>query len=391
MLSLYIHFPFCLSKCIYCDFGSSVIAKSLCNEVNFQQDFLECCKKQLYYFASKIEKIEPLNTIYFGGGTPSLLQPNIVKSLLNEANNIFSIAKDCEITIEANPTSFEIKKFEEFQNIGVNRVSLGVQSMNNNTLTWLGRQHNVEDAMYALQEVKKLFPKWSFDLIYALPKQTIKDWLEELKQALELNPQHLSLYTLIVDDNTPLGRMVKLGNVLPKTDDEQADFYIATNEFIKNHSNLKQYEVSNYAINGCESQHNIHYWHSDNYIGIGAGAHGRLKYKNFSNRVEIQNIFNYKNWKENILNQNCNGLEIEKELAEKEQVEEILLMGLRTKYGVDIYDIQKRFNLDITRYLNIKKVQDYKGKNLLKFDETKISLTSQGLLILDSILADILL
>ena len=391
MLSLYIHFPFCLSKCIYCDFGSKVIEQSVCNYDQFQKDFLECCKRQLYYFANKIEKIEPLNTIYFGGGTPSLLKVDIVNSLIHEVKNLFSIEDNCEITLEANPTSFEFDKFKAFKQAGINRISLGVQSLDNNNLSWLGRRHSAENAVKAIQEIKKIFQKWSFDLIYALPKQTLKEWLKELEQALLLQPQHLSLYTLIVDENTPLGRMVKIGNVLPKTNDEQADFYIATNEYIKNNSKLKHYEVSNYAINGFESEHNLNYWRSVDYIGIGAGAHGRLKYKNCKNRIEIQNIFNYKDWRENILAKSMNGLECEKELTIKEQVEEILLMGLRTVKGIDMVDIENRFKIILREYLNIKKLEFYKNANFLNFDSNHISLNENGLLILDSILADIII
>ena len=153
MLSLYIHFPFCLSKCIYCDFGSKVIEQSVCNYDQFQKDFLECCKRQLYYFANKIEKIEPLNTIYFGGGTPSLLKVDIVNSLIHEVKNLFSIEDNCEITLEANPTSFEFDKFKAFKQAGINRISLGVQSLDNNNLSWLGRRHSAENAVKAIQEI----------------------------------------------------------------------------------------------------------------------------------------------------------------------------------------------------------------------------------------------
>ena len=388
MLSLYVHWPFCLSKCIYCDFGSQVISKEMSSNSLFQEEYFSCCKKQLIYFKEKIKTIEPLTTIYFGGGTPSLINPKILDKFLTFISTNFKISSDCEITLEANPTSFETEKFKEFKDIGINRLSIGVQSMDNNNLLWLGRQHTVEQSLKAIDEIKKIFQKWSCDLIYGLPKQSLNQWLYELKIILSLKPQHISLYTLIVDDNTPLGHMVKAGNVKPKTDDELALFYNETNKFIKQNSNLIQYEVSNYAINGFESRHNIQYWNSYDYIGIGAGAHGRLMYKN-DKRYERKSIFNPKIWKENIL-QNAKGLEVEREINRQEQVEEILIMGLRTKYGINIDDIKKRFNFNIIDYLNIDKINLLKNKNYINFSDNILVLTESGLIILDSIINMIL-
>ena len=388
MLGLYFHFPFCLSKCIYCDFGSSVISQNSCNNNEFQEKYCECCKKQLLYFSQKINK-QPITSIYFGGGTPSLLKPKIVRGLIDFSRELFDLSNDCEITLETNPTSFEIEKFEEFKISGINRISVGIQSMNNNNLAWLGRQHTIEQGIFAIEQIKKLFKRWSFDLIYALPRQTLNEWLEELKKALTLSPTHLSLYTLIVDDNTPLWRMVKLGNIIPKTDDEIAEFYDATNDFLQHNSQLEQYEVSNYAIKGQESRHNLMYWNSDDYIGVGAGAHGRLKYKN-GKRYELQNIFNYIDWQNSICCNN-NGLEIERELTKKEQVEEILIMGLRTKYGIDFEDIKKRFNIDIIDYIDDKKIKEFENDNLLIFDKNKLILTHNGLKLLDFVVRNVLL
>ena len=387
MLGLYFHFPFCLSKCIYCDFGSSVISQNSCNNNEFQEKYCECCKKQLLYFSQKINK-QPITSIYFGGGTPSLLNPNVVKELIEFAKDLFDLSNDCEITLETNPTSFEIEKFEEFKNAGIKRISIGIQSMDNKNLAWLGRKHNIEQGIFAIEQIKKLFKRWSFDLIYALPRQTLNEWLEELKKALTLSPTHLSLYTLIIDDNTPLGRMVKLGNIVPKTDDEIAEFYDATNDFLQNNSQLEQYEVSNYAIKGQESRHNLMYWNSDDYIGIGAGAHGRLKYKN-GKRYELQNIFNYIDWQNSICCNN-NGLEIERELTKKEQVEEILIMGLRTKYGIDFEDIKNRFNIDLIKFLNEKKLKEFQQDNLLTFNNKKLVLKPNGLKLLDFVVRNIL-
>ena len=352
----------------------------------------------MQYFQKKIKQNKhqkELTSIYFGGGTPSLLRPEFVKTLINEAKNLFNLSNDCEITLEANPTSFELEKFSHFNEAGVNRLSLGVQSFDDNELAWLGRKHSAKQAIYAIEEIKKIFPKWSFDLIYGLPKQKLEKWVDELNFALSLEPKHLSLYTLIVDEHTPLGRMVQLGNVVPKTDDEMADFYDATNEVIKKMylnklQKLQQYEVSNYAVSGFESQHNLCYWHSYDYIGVGSMAHGRLTYQN-GKRYEILNKTDVKEWISELDGKSANGLEVEKPITRQEQVEEILIMGLRTKYGIDLAEIQRRFGIDILEYCDVDKIKMFENQGLLLINNQRMVLTYEGLKILDSILAKILI
>ena len=390
MFGLYFHWSFCSSKCIYCDFGSGVLDKKDKEKfADLQKNYIKCCEKQLEYFAEKIkDKNQEITSIYFGGGTPSLLDATTIQKLLDKVRNNYNISNDCEITLEANPTTFEIKKFEDFAKAGVNRLSLGVQSMNDKNLTWLGRKHNINEALTAIDKIKNIFPKWSFDLIYGLPEQSIDEWLGELKQALTLKPQHLSLYTLIVDENTILGKMVQNGITIPKTDDKMADFYDATNEFIKNNSNLIHYEVSNYAVRGYESRHNMTYWKNFDYLGIGAGAHGRLSYAD-GKRYEIQNIFNPFEWQESI-NACKTGLEVERLLTKKEQVEEILLMGLRIKEGIDLTDIKSRFDIDLLPFLNMKKIETFEKNGLLILRNNQLKLTYEGVKILDFILREII-
>ena len=383
VFGIYFHWPYCLSKCIYCDFGTTILPA----DIN-QQNYAENCKRQLDYFSKKIKQTEPVSSIYFGGGTPSILEPNIIAELIDNVRDTFDIATNCEITLEANPTSFEIGKFEKFRQAGVNRLSLGVQSMDDNELQFLGRKHTVAQAVAAINEIKQIFSRWTFDLIYGLPKQTLTKWLDELAQALALGSQHLSLYTLIVDKNTLLGQMVARGIVIPKTEDELADFYDATNEFISKNSNLKHYEVSNYAVSGQESRHNLAYWNSDDYIGIGAGAHGRLRYTD-SQRYELQNIFNPKQWNDNIAN-GGNGLEVERALTEYEQAEEILIMGLRTKFGIDLEDIHRRFGFDLMKYLDAKKLSEFSEQGLLICNKNGLKLTYHGLKILDAVVRKII-
>ena len=383
MFGIYFHWPYCLSKCIYCDFGTTILPANI-----NQQNYAENCKKQLECFSGKVRQTEPITSIYFGGGTPSLLEPNIIAELVDCVKSTFNVAADCEITLEANPTSFEVNKFEKFRQAGVNRLSLGVQSMDNNELQFLGRKHTVAQAVAAINEIKQIFPRWSFDLIYGLPKQMLTKWLDELAQALELGSQHLSLYTLIVDENTLLGQMVARGIVIPKTEDELADFYDATNEFIRQNSDLEHYEVSNYAVSGQESRHNLAYWNSDDYIGIGAGAHGRLRYTD-GQRYELQSIFNPKQWSENVKN-NGNGLAVERALTEYEQAEEILIMGLRTKFGIDLEDIRRRFGFDLRKYLDTSKLAEFAEQKLVMYDNKRLKLTYQGVKVLDATVREII-
>ena len=198
----------------------------------------------------------------------------------------------------------------------------------------------------------------------------------------------MSLYTLIVDKHTLLGQMVARGIVIPKTDDELADFYDATNEFIHQNSNLEHYEVSNYAVSGQESRHNLAYWNSDDYIGIGAGAHGRWRYTN-GQRYELQSIFNPKQWNDNIAN-GGNGLAVERALTEYEQAEEILIMGLRTKFGIDLEDIRQRFGFDLMKYLDNSKLAEFTEQNLLTYNNKRLKLTYQGVKVLDTVVREII-
>ena len=394
MFGIYFHWPFCLSKCIYCDFGSVVVDKEKFS-LDFQNTYAECCKRQLLYFKSKIQPTndnKKVSSIYFGGGTPSLIDVNMIKDLILFVKQEFNVEHNCEITIEANPTSCCYEKFEKLCQCGVNRISIGVQSFDDIELSFLGRKHSSKEAIKTIENAKKVFPKWSIDLIYGLPRQNINKWLQELQFAIEFQPQHLSLYTLIVEDNTLLGKMVKNGMVIPKTNDEIGEFYIATNEFIKNtyqKTKIRQYEVSNYSIKGYESRHNLAYWKYYDYIGIGAGAHGRMNYLNTNTRFETICVCNPNEWMECVMN-GGNGLITENPLSTKEIAEEIIMMGLRTIYGINILDIKKRFNLNIMEFIEIKLLQKLMNVNILSIKNGRIVATNQGLPVIDGFIYKII-
>jgi len=267
-VALYIHWPFCASKCPYCDFNSHV-ADSIDHD-RWVARYLE----EIDRYADEMSG-RKIVSIYFGGGTPSLMRPSSVEAILDRVQARWKIANDIEITLEANPTSVEMEKFADFRVAGVNRVSLGVQALNDDDLAFLGREHSVDEALQALEIAKAQFERVNFDLIYARPEQGLKDWEQELDRAAELAVGHLSLYQLTIERNTPFYMSHAKGDFKIPEQELAADFYVLTQEVLEA-AGLVSYEVSNHAVVGQESRHNLMYWHYGDYIGIGPGAHGRV-------------------------------------------------------------------------------------------------------------------
>ena len=266
-LSLYIHWPFCLAKCPYCDFNSHV------RERIPQARFRAALRRELEWEAARLGR-RRLTSIFFGGGTPSLMEPETVATLIADAQRLFEAADGMEITLEANPTSVEAGRFAAFRDAGVNRVSIGVQSLNGAALRMLGRQHSAAQAIAALETARAIFPRISFDLIYARPGQTVTGWRAELRQALDLAADHLSLYQLTIEPGTKFEAMHRRGEIVLPDDHTAVALYEATAEEAERFG-LLGYEVSNYAVPGSESRHNLTYWRYGDYAGIGPGAHGR--------------------------------------------------------------------------------------------------------------------
>ena len=266
---LYLHWPFCQSKCPYCDFNSHVAAK-------IDQDEWVTAYLQEIDRVAALTAERRLSTIYFGGGTPSLMPPSTVAAIIDRAQRVWRLNNDIEITLEANPTSVEAERLQAFRSAGVNRVSLGVQALNDEDLRRLGRMHDSDEAMRALDAAASIFDRYSFDLIYARQFQTLTQWEAELRRALSFGSSHMSLYQLTVEDGTVFGQRHQAGHLkgLP-SEDLGADFYDMTQEICESHG-LPAYEVSNHARAGQESRHNLIYWQSGDFAGIGPGAHGRL-------------------------------------------------------------------------------------------------------------------
>ena len=370
LLSLYIHWPYCESKCPYCDFNSHV------NEICDPKQWIKSYTNQLLDMKEQLlnhnVSFNNLNAIFFGGGTPSLMPLEIIDSILRSASNLFGFEENIEISLEANPSSYEKEKFNDLEELGINRISIGVQSLNDENLKFLGRRHNSLDAQLAVEHAIKTFNNVSVDLIYAFHGQQIMDWTNELEVFLKNNDlQHLSLYQLTIEKSTRFYTDYKKGLLNVIDSDDAADFYEKSNEIMNCHNFLK-YEVSNYAKKGFDCKHNKNYWKSENWIGIGPGAFGRLwSSKSNNNRVEYQNYKNPKTW----LSKNIDKSEFEKINFFDDATSDIdtLTMGLRLSEGIDtskLYD-ETIIQNDAFKKLEEEKIITIKN-NILKVSDTNM-------------------
>ncbi|MFQ3360762.1 MAG: radical SAM family heme chaperone HemW [Alphaproteobacteria bacterium] len=374
---IYIHWPFCLSKCPYCDFNSHVRKK----EIN-QNDYCNAIFKELDWF-SRNSNAKNVSSIFFGGGTPSLMSTETVNSIIDKIYKTWSCDNNLEITLEANPTSVEAEKFLEYSKSGVNRVSLGIQSLVDDDLKKLGRQHTVIEALNALHIAKNNFSRVSFDLIYARPHQDCKSWERELKEAISYNDQHLSLYQLTIEPGTRYADLYKKGKLQIPDDMLSSELYNLTNEICKNNG-LVRYEVSNFSSEGQESIHNLIYWQSGQWAGIGPGAHSRINDSN-GYRHSIMTEHNPEKWLDSVKKLD-NGIIRNEILLEEEIADEYLLMSLRTRQGLNI----ERYK-SMGRSINDKTFDTLKKNNFIKksIDNAYLQLTEKGFLFTNKIITEL--
>ena len=372
-ISIYIHYPFCRSKCPYCDFNS------YCNLNIEEEELIKAYLNEIEYYKDII-KDKIIDTIYFGGGTPSLMSEKLLSNIMNKINSLYKIDKNCEISLESNPNSINYTKLKSFKDIGINRLSIGVQSLIDEDLKFLGRIHNKNEAIEAINTAQKIFnDRYSIDLIYGRPNQNLKEWKNELNEAIQLSPFHISLYQLIIEKGTPFYR----NKVQTPNEDIATKLYEETHNILEK-NNIFQYEISNYAKNGYECKHNLVYWNNGEWIGIGAGAHGRININ--QKRYSIQNLKKPLNWLDKTL-KNKNGISIKKLLSKQEIIEEYLIMGLRIKDGIKIENLQK--NIDCNNFYDIldKNNIEFLAKlNLINVNDKNIKLTKKGFLLLNSVI-----
>ena len=372
---VYLHWPFCAAKCPYCDFNSHVRHKPV-DQVDYVKGFL-----------SEMEGMRadtgPRNvtSIFIGGGTPSLMQPHTVEALLDGVAKYWGMPDGIEITMEANPSSVEADRFRAYRSAGVNRVSLGVQAFNDADLKFLGRLHDVDEAKIAIGLARDIFPRLSFDLIYARPKQTAEAWEAELKQAIDYAADHLSLYQLTIEEGTPFKALHKAGKLVIPSDELAADLYDLT-ERITADAGLPNYEISNYAKPGAESRHNLTYWRYGDYVGIGPGAHGRFTLADETKRVTIAERMPER-WLE-LTRQNGVGTMEFETLDKLQQGDEMLLMGLRLVEGLDL----ARFEMLTGKSLNQAVLNDLAKDGLIEsISNTRLRATQSGRMVLNTLVS----
>ena len=373
---IYIHWPFCAAKCPYCDFNSHV-------RNNIDQ------KQWLRSYLSEINRVSKntssrvLDSVFFGGGTPSLIEPWVINDILNEIQKHWTTKDNFEVTLEANPGSVDAKNFKAYKSAGVNRISMGIQSLNEKDLKALGRTHTVREALSAFEIAKQNFTAVSFDLIYARQNQKLTQWEVELNQALDLGANHMSLYQLTIEQNTAFGDRYNRGLLkgLP-SDDISAELYDITSDLCEDRG-FSAYEVSNYAQEGSESVHNLVYWRYGDYIGIGPGAHGRLTVD--GKRYATETFLSPEEWLTKVDNQGS-GESFLSELSQEQQAAEMVMMGLRLNEGINL----KRFEHLSGSSFSEEKLSFLKSIQLIEQKEGNIISTFSGRKVLNSVLAELL-
>ena len=381
-LGLYVHWPFCKAKCPYCDFNSHVSAQV--DHAAFQAGMLA----EMRHLATRLDQASRLRSIFFGGGTPSLMPPDLIAAIIAEAEQIFGFAPDIEITAEANPTSVEAAGLAGFKSAGVNRVSLGIQALDPAQLRFLGREHSVTEALAALALAQTIFARVSIDLIYGLPDQTPGSWRSTLQQLLGLGLDHLSLYLLTIEAGTVFHTRWRRGEVLTGSDDLVAGLFEMTNATMEE-AGLAAYEVSNYARNGHECQHNLTYWQAQDWLGIGPGAHSRFDHQ--GQRIGLATRRSPQSWLE-MTARGGHAIETESVETPAEWASEMLMMGLRLKAGVDLDLIERKCG-PRQLWLDLDRLAIYLDAGLLQLTRDqngeRLATTADGRLLLNSLLANI--
>jgi putative oxygen-independent coproporphyrinogen III oxidase len=373
-LGIYVHWPFCQSKCPYCDFNSHVAGP-----VN-QRQWAKAFVSELARYHQECS--EPVvSSVFFGGGTPSLMEPELVETILTCIAELWGFTRDVEITLEANPTSVEARRFQNYRSAGVNRLSLGIQSLNDDHLKLLGRRHSVSEALEALELAQNTFLRVSFDLIYARQDQTLEDWRAELSRALSFGTDHLSLYQLTIEDGTAFGKLHASGKLLGLPhDDLSADMYGLTQELCAA-AGLPGYEVSNHAKPWAQSNHNLTYWRGGDFFGIGPGAHGRISMG--SVRFATETDLSPDRWLRAALS--GSGESLRSELTMRDIALEYLMMSLRLSEGLDL---AKLYGFD-NGLINNDKVVSLVASGHLQRTNRRLVATSSGRMVLNSIIRDI--
>lgn len=367
LFGVYVHWPFCASKCPYCDFNSHV--RESVDHAAWREAYL----REIDHYAD-LTPGRTVTSIFFGGGTPSLMAPETAQAVIDQVQKRWHLSNDCEITLEANPTSVEADKFRAFRQAGVNRVSVGVQALNDEDLQFLGRKHNVSEALKALEIAKENFERFSFDLIYARPNQSVKEWGDELEKALQLAGGHLSLYQLTIEQGTPFFTQRERGDFRIPEDDKAGALFEATQDVLSR-AGMPAYEISNHAAPGQESMHNLTYWRYDDYAGIGPGAHGRLTLSGKKQATRGHRAPEI--WLQRVAEHGHGGHGFE-EIGAEQRFTEALMMGLRLREGVALSRLSEEAGRPWAECLDAKKLDVLIAEGLIALTPETLAATAAG-------------
>lgn len=373
MLGLYIHIPFCVSKCKYCDFNSYKL------DLDEKRKYLNALQNEMEFYKEEIRG-KYIDTIFIGGGTPSILTQDEIKFLFDNIKNNFEVKKDAEITMECNPGTLTINKLKVMKECGVNRLSIGLQAVQNEHLEYIGRIHTYEEFEKNYIQAKEIgFENINIDLMYALPNQKKEDWIESLEKIVKLEPSHISAYSLILEENTELFNMYQRNEFKLLDEDTDIEMYEYTINYLKSHG-YNQYEISNYAKLGFECQHNILYWKCENYVGLGVSASGYLNGTRYNNLCELDKY-------EEIIHSGKKPIEWEEKLSIKDKIEESIFLGLRMNEGIKFKDFQEKFNFDFEKeYKN--EINRLEKMELVDIDKYRMKLTQKGREISNSVFVE---
>ncbi len=373
-ISLYVHIPFCDHKCIYCDFYSIITQEN-------RNSYISALEKEIHYVKSLLAVQRKISTIFFGGGTPSLMGPKFIGEILNYIHKNFNVTESAEITLETNPGTVTKEDFKEFKNLGINRISIGVQSFHDKDLKFLTRIHDRQTAINSIRQAAESgFENINLDLIFNLPGQTKKEWIDNLKTAVALPVKHISAYSLILERGTILNKLVLDGKVKIGDDDYDADLYETTIDFLTQ-SGFRQYEVSNFCKEGYECKHNLAYWDHREYVGLGPSAHSFLQGKRWWNFSSLKMYIDK-------IEKSGNAVRGEEKLSGNEMLEEFVMLALRSK-GLNLNVFKSKFG---NSWLEKKKkiLDELKSGGMIYFTGDFIKLTKKGYSLCDEILLKII-
>ncbi|WP_374373721.1 radical SAM family heme chaperone HemW [Dongia sp.] len=376
---IYVHWPFCKAKCPYCDFNSHVRAEI--DEAAWRESYL----KELAHFAA-LTPGRSVSSIFFGGGTPSLMNPATTAAVIDAVARHWRIANDIEITLEANPTSVEAGKLHDFRQAGINRVSLGIQALDDRELKFLGRQHNADEALAALDLAAKTFARFTFDLIYARPRQSVAAWREELTRALSFAADHISLYQLTIETGTVFEQAYARGDFQLPDEEAQSALFEMTQEILGG-AGMPAYEISNHARPGSESRHNLVYWRYGDYVGLGPGAHGRLTLD--GRKIATRQHRAPERWLEMVAAQG-HATRQQDEIARDDRVSEMVMMGLRLAEGIPLARFTAETGKEMRDCLDAARLARLIGGGFLALRDERLLATESGRQRLNAVLGELL-